>query len=103
MASRQLHGWLQNVGLAAFVGSLILAGQQVTPSDEIACSEVSESTAIRGIEQRALTAAHADIWQKAWLGDELSASEKVIDRSASIAKRLAAVCSWLSAPAKTST
>ncbi len=78
MNSQKLHDWLQIVGIAAVVGSLIFVGMQLKQSDDIALAEVFESTAARGIEQRALVAQHAHIWQKACLGEELDAWEKVI-------------------------
>ena len=51
---------------------------QLKQSDEIALAEVFESAAARGVEQRALVAAHADTWHKACLGEELSDPEKLI-------------------------
>jgi hypothetical protein len=78
MDSEKLHDWLQIVGLAAVVGSLIFVGLQVKQEDDIAFAEVAESTSTRGIQQRALVADHADTWQKACLGSELTAAEKVI-------------------------
>jgi hypothetical protein len=78
MDSQKLHDWLEIVGIAAIVGSLIFVGLQLKQSDDIAQAEVLESSAARAIERRALIAAHADTWQKACLGEELNASEKVI-------------------------
>ena len=78
MNSKKLHDWLQIVGIAAVVGSLMFVGLQLKQSDDIALAGVFESSAARGIELRSLFAEHADTWQKACLGEELNASEKVI-------------------------
>jgi len=78
MDSAKLYDWLQIVGLAAVVGSLVFVGLQLKQADNIAFAEVLESAAARGIEQRTLTAEHADTWQKACLGAELTSAEKVI-------------------------
>jgi hypothetical protein len=78
MDSSKLHDWLQISGLAAVVGSLVFVGLQLKQSDDIALAEAIESAATRGIERRALVASHANTWQKACLGQELSESEKVI-------------------------
>jgi hypothetical protein len=78
MDTEKLHDWLQIVGLAAVVGSLIFVGLQLKQADDIAYAELSDSSVARGIEHRALIADHANTWQKACLGAELTAEEKVI-------------------------
>ena len=78
MNSQKLHDWLQIIGIAAVVASLVFVGLQLKQSDEIALAQVYESAAARGVEQRALIAAHADTWDKACLGEQLSESEKLI-------------------------
>ena len=78
MNSAKLHDWLQIVGLAAVVGSLIFVGLQVKQADDIAFAEQGESSSARGVERRALIAEHADIWRKACLGSDLTETEKVI-------------------------
>ena len=60
------------------MASLIFVGLQIKQSDEIALAEILESVAARAIEERALIAAHADIWQKACLGEQLTAQERMI-------------------------
>lgn len=78
MGSQKLHDWLQVIGIAAVVGSLIFVGLQIKQSDEIALAEVLESAATRAIEERALIAENADTWQKACLGERLTAQERMI-------------------------
>jgi len=78
MDSQKLHDWLQIIGIAAVVASLIFVGLQLKQSDEIALAEVFESAAARGVEQRALIAANADTWHKACLGEQLTEPEKLI-------------------------
>ena len=78
MDSQKLHDWLQVIGIAAVVASLIFVGLQIKQSDEIALAEVLESVATRAIEERALIAANADTWQKACLGEQLVAQERLI-------------------------
>lgn len=76
--TQNLHDWLQIVGIAAVVASLVFVGLQLKQADEVAYAELSEVSAARGVEQSALIAEHADIWQKACLGEELTAAESVI-------------------------
>jgi hypothetical protein len=78
MNSQKLSDWLQLVGLAAVVASLIFVGLQIRQSDEIAMVELLDNAAIRNIELSTLRANHADVWHKACSGDELSPSEKII-------------------------
>jgi len=78
MDSHKLHDWLQIIGIAAVVASLIFVGLQIKQSDDIALAEVLESVAARGIEERALMSAHAVAWQKACLGEQLTAQERLI-------------------------
>lgn len=78
MYSAKLNDWLQVLGMAAVVASLVFVGLQLKQSEEIALAEVYESAAARGVEQRALIAAHADTWHKACLGGQLSAPEQMI-------------------------
>ncbi len=81
MISGKVHDWLQLVGMAAVVASLVFVGLQIKQSDEIAMVELLDNAAIRNLELSTLRANHADIWQKACLGDELSSSEKVVASS----------------------
>jgi DNA-binding GntR family transcriptional regulator len=78
LESQKLHDWLQVIGIAAVVASLIFVGLQIKQSDEIALAEILESVAARAIEERALIAANADTWQKACLGEMLTAHEELI-------------------------
>jgi hypothetical protein len=63
MDSQKLHDWLQVIGIAAIVASLIFVGLQLKQSDEIALAEALENVTAIGIEERGLIAAHADTWQ----------------------------------------
>jgi hypothetical protein len=81
MNSDKMRDWLQLVGMAAVVASLVFVGLQIRQSDEIALSELLDNAAARNLELSTLRADHADVWQKACLGDELSSSEKVIASS----------------------
>ena len=78
MDSQKLHDWLQIIGIAAVVASLVFVGLQLKQSDEIALADIFESAAARGVEQRALVAANADTWRKACLGEQLTEPEKLI-------------------------
>ena len=81
MISEKVHDWLQLVGMAAVVASLVFVGLQIKQSDEIAMVELLDNSAMRNLELSTLRANHADIWQKACAGDELSPSEKVVASS----------------------
>ena len=47
-------------------------------SEDIAFSDVSESSVTWGIELSALIADHVGVWHKACLGEELSQQERII-------------------------
>ena len=81
MDSNKLNHWLQLVGMAAVVASLVFVGLQIRQSDDIAMIELLDNAAVRNLELSTLRANYADIWQRACLGDELSSSEKVIASS----------------------
>ena len=81
MNSEKLRDWLQIVGMAAVVASLLFVGVQIKQSDKIALSELLDNAAIRNLELSTLRADHADIWQRACLGGELTSTEKVIASS----------------------
>jgi hypothetical protein len=81
MISEKIHDWLQLVGMAAVVASLVFVGLQIKQSDEIAMVELLDNAAVRNFELNSLRASHADVWQKTCLGDELSSSERVIASS----------------------
>ena len=78
MDSQKLHDWLQIVGIAAVVASLIFVGMQIKQSDDIALAEVLESVAARAIEERALIAENAETWRKACLGEQLTEDERLV-------------------------
>lgn len=78
MNSKKLNDWLQLIGMAAVVASLIFVGMQIKQSDEIAMVELLDNAAFRNFELSALRASHADVWQKACLGEDLSPPEKAI-------------------------
>ena len=78
MNSAKLNDWLQIMGLAAVVGSLIFVGMQLKQAEDIAFAELAENRTASELERRALIAEHADVWQRACLGSELTADEKVI-------------------------
>ena len=78
MNSTNLHDWLQIIGIAAVVASLVFVGLQLKQADEVAYAELSESSAVRGIEESALISEHAEIWRRACLDEELTAAEKII-------------------------
>jgi len=81
MNSEKLRDWLQLVGMAAVVFSLVFVGLQIRQSDEIALVELTDNAAVRLLELHTLRASHADVWQKACLGGDLSSAERVIASS----------------------
>ena len=78
MNSEKLHDWLQLVGMAAIVVSLIFVGFQIRQSEDAAMSELSQSTVAVGIEISALMAENSSVWLRACAGEELSPSEQLI-------------------------
>jgi hypothetical protein len=78
MDSAKVNDWMQVVGIFAVVASLIFVGFQMKQTHEIALAESLVNVSAIGIEERGLIAAHADTWQKACLGEQLTAQERVI-------------------------
>lgn len=78
MSSAKLHDWLQIVGMAAIVVSLIFVGLQLRQSEEEALSDLSQSTVAVGVEISALMAENSSVWLRACAGEELSSSEQLI-------------------------
>ncbi len=60
------------------MASLIFVGLQLKQSEEATVIELSESNSSRGIEMSTLISNHADVWQRACLGEELTPPEQVI-------------------------
>ncbi len=81
MNSEKLHDWLQLVGMAAIVVSLIFVGLQLRQSEHAAQSDLSQSSVVVGVEISALMAEHSDIWLRACAGEELSPPEQFIANS----------------------
>jgi hypothetical protein len=78
MDSAKVNDWMQVVGIFAVVASLLFVGLQMKQTHEIALAEALANVSAIGIEERGLIAAHADTWQKACLGEQLTAQERVI-------------------------
>jgi len=78
MKFKNLDEWFQVVGLLGIMGSLVFVGLQLRQSEEIALSDLGESSITWGIELSSLIADNADVWHRACLGKELSPSEQVI-------------------------
>jgi len=78
MNPERMHDWLQLVGMATIVASLIFVGLQLRQSEHAAQSDMSQSTVAVGVEISALIAEHSDVWLKACSGEELSAPEQLI-------------------------
>ena len=81
MNSEKLYDWLQLVGMAAIVVSLIFVGLQLRQSEHAAQSDLSQSSVIVGVEISTLMAEHSDIWLRACAGEELSPPEQFIANS----------------------
>ena len=78
MNSEKLHDWLQVVGMAAIVVSLIFVGLQLRQSEDAARADMSQGSVVIAVELSALMAEHSDVWLRACAGDELSESERSI-------------------------
>ncbi len=81
MNSEKLHDWLQLVGMAAIVVSLIFVGLQLRQSQDAAQSDLSQSSVAVGAEISTLMAEHSDVWLRACAGEELSPPEQLIANS----------------------
>lgn len=74
----QYTGWkdiAELVGIVAIVASLIFVGLQMKQSQDITLSETDVSFAGNLVEFAALTADHAELWNRGNAGEELSAAE----------------------------
>jgi len=78
MNSERLHDWLQFVGMAAIVASLVFVGLQLRQSENAAMADLTESSVTRGVEMSALIAEYSDVWLRACAGQELSPPERLI-------------------------
>lgn len=78
MKSNNLHDWLQIIGMAAIVASLIFVGLQLRQSEYDAIAEVNSTSLANGIELSSLSAEHADVWLRACAGEELNPPEQFI-------------------------
>ena len=56
--------WVQGIGLLGVMGSLVFVGLQLRQSEDIAISDVTESSVTWGIEFSSLIADHVDVWHK---------------------------------------
>lgn len=81
MNSEKLHDWLQLVGMATIVASLMFVGLQLRQSKDAAQSDLSQSSVARGVEISTLIAEYSDVWLKACAGEELSPPEQLIANS----------------------
>ena len=81
MNSERLHDWLQFVGMAAIVVSLIFVGLQLRQSQDAAQADMSQSTVAVGVEISALMTEHSDLWLRACAGEELTPSERLVANS----------------------
>ncbi len=73
-----VDNWVQGIGLTGVMVSLVFVGLQFRQSEDIALSELSDSSVAWGIELSSLIADHADVWHKACLGEELSPPERIV-------------------------
>jgi hypothetical protein len=78
MNSAKLHDWLQLVGMAAIVLSLIFVGLQLRQSEHAALVDLTESSVTRGVEMSTLMSENADVWLRACADEELSSPERII-------------------------
>ncbi len=78
MDAVKINDWVQIVGIFAVVASLIFVGLQLQQSEDIAYTDLSESTVTRGIELSSFISEHADVWHRACMGEELSPPERII-------------------------
>ena len=78
MDSAKLNDWLQFVGMLGLIASLVFVGVQVNQTQR--AGEGAELASYLDIAtmNRELRIAHADVWQRACSGEELSAADGVI-------------------------
>jgi hypothetical protein len=78
MDSAKLNDGLQILGMLGIIASLIFVGMQLKQTDEIASIDGQENAVQRHYNMLSLMAEHADVWQRGCIGEELSASERVL-------------------------
>jgi hypothetical protein len=87
--SKKLNDWIQAIGIFAVVASLIFVGIQMRQSQEIAIAETFLSIMSSEMEIYNATIEHAELWEKANNGEDLTGAETLIFESlvASIDRR----------------
>ncbi len=78
MKLKNLDDWVQGIGLLGVMGSLVFVGLQLEQSEDVALSDLADSSVTWGIELSSLIADHADTWHRACLGEALSPAERIV-------------------------
>jgi hypothetical protein len=99
MDSAKLNDWLQSVGMLGLIASLVFVGMQVNQTQR--AGEGAELASYLEIAtlNRQLRIEHADVWQKACAGEELSAADRT--KAAALYRNYLefALLSWLGSSA----
>jgi len=75
MDSSKLNDWLQPLGMAGIIASLVFVGVQINQTEEIATIEIINDGTERQISVATLIAENADVWQRGCMAEELTDAE----------------------------
>jgi hypothetical protein len=99
MDSAKLNDWLQFAGMLGLIGSLVFVGMQVNQTQRAGEGAELASYLEVATLNRQLRIEHADVWQRACLGEELSAADRT--KAAALYRNYLefALLSWLGSSA----
>ena len=77
MTNDQVQNWLQTLGMAGVIASLLFVGAQLNQAEKIANYEGAGETASRDVEYFTLLAENSSVLHRGCTGEELSSADEV--------------------------
>jgi hypothetical protein len=77
MSRDRLKDWLEGLGMAAIIGSLIFVGLQVRQDQNIAIADTYGTVSDNSLQLAELIQGHGDLWRRGLDGEELTPVEQV--------------------------
>ncbi len=96
MDSAKLNDWMQIVGMAAIVASLIFVGIQLKQDRDLAIAEATIASFSNFMELRNQQFEYIEIWNSGNAGSELSADQRAIYRGLIVGAHQSAFMVWSS-------
>jgi hypothetical protein len=73
-----LKAWLESIGIVAVVASVLMLGYEIRQSRDASMAERYAASAEVEASIRDSIAAHADVWQRGCVGEDLSVTDRTI-------------------------